>query len=306
MKITIEQVQADNTLENAFVKQNIGLVKKAISKLGINYADEDIFQEGCVGLIKAMRRYDPAHGVLFSTYAVPWITGMVRQHMRDYGYASMTGLHLPRDIMDMYGKLKKYEDSETADTEICLELGISQDRLSEAKQALSHRTCNLDREINAGNSGDRKMKMYELIPAAVDVEKEVVNRVSTDELFEKLSECLSKRDFYVLKLRLKDMSQEEIGEAIKMSQAHVSRILRDIYYTAKQILTAEGEMLDEKPRTITDEELLEECLAYGTKEEGRRVIAEKYGMKETTIHNKIYRSRINKLIKQKRAEKEAV
>ena len=83
--------EGDESAQELLVKRNIALVKSIIKKYlnrGVDY--DDLFQIGCLGLVKAIKNYDPAYQVRFSTYAVPMIAGEVKRYLRDDGMVKVS------------------------------------------------------------------------------------------------------------------------------------------------------------------------------------------------------------------------
>lgn len=77
---------AGSNPDEILVQQHLGLVGSVARRFaGLGYEHEDLFQIGCIGLIKAAERFDPDYGVRFSTYAVPLILGEIRRFLRDDG-----------------------------------------------------------------------------------------------------------------------------------------------------------------------------------------------------------------------------
>ena len=78
--------QGDETAKELIVKNNLGLVWSIVHRFKNNYYDkEDLFQIGCIGLMKAINNFYVHYGVQFSTYAVPIIMGEIKRYFRDDG-----------------------------------------------------------------------------------------------------------------------------------------------------------------------------------------------------------------------------
>ena len=94
---TIRRAQAgDAHAMDALVRQNIALVKFIVKRyLGRGKEYDDLFQLGCMGLVKSIRNFDTEYGVAFSTYAVPVIMGEIRRFLRDDG-----AIRISRSIRD--------------------------------------------------------------------------------------------------------------------------------------------------------------------------------------------------------------
>ncbi len=85
--VLIERSQAgDKAAREVLIEENLGLVRHIVKRfIGRGYDAEDLFQIGCIGLIKAIDKFDLNFGVRFSTYAVPMIQGEIKRFLRDDG-----------------------------------------------------------------------------------------------------------------------------------------------------------------------------------------------------------------------------
>ena len=94
----------DAKAREALVAQNIALVKHIVRRfLGRGVEYDDLFQFGCMGLLKAIDRFDPSFQVQFSTYAVPVIMGEIRRYLRDDG-----PIHISRTIRELSRRVEEY------------------------------------------------------------------------------------------------------------------------------------------------------------------------------------------------------
>jgi RNA polymerase sigma-B factor len=180
----------------------------------------DLVQVAMVGLIKAVERFDPTVGVAFSSFAVPTITGELRRHFRDAGWA----VHVPRRAKDLYVSVATAVDELTlmsgrAPTvpEIAGWLGASVDETLEALELRdSYRGVPLPEsdegyESRALGSDDRGYAVAEV-------------RQTVHQLLRTLP---SDRDREIVRLRfIEELSQSEIAVRIGVSQVQVSRLLR--------------------------------------------------------------------------------
>ena len=101
----LERARAgDQTAREALVNENIALVRYLVKRFSGRNADpEDLFQYGCIGLLKAIDRFDPDYSVRFSTYAVPVILGEIRRYLRDDG-----PIHVSRTIHDNARRVERF------------------------------------------------------------------------------------------------------------------------------------------------------------------------------------------------------
>ena len=98
--------QGDETAKELIVKNNLGLVWSIVHRFKNNYYDkEDLFQIGCIGLMKAINNFDVHYGVQFSTYAVPIIMGEIKRYFRDDGTIKVS-----RSLKELHLKIQKAKE----------------------------------------------------------------------------------------------------------------------------------------------------------------------------------------------------
>ena len=101
--------QGDETAKELIVKNNLGLVWSIVHRFKNNYYDkEDLFQIGCIGLMKAINNFDVHYGVQFSTYAVPIIMGEIKRYFRDDGTIKVS-----RSLKELNIKINKTKEKLT-------------------------------------------------------------------------------------------------------------------------------------------------------------------------------------------------
>lgn len=205
--------------KNKLIKLNIGLVRKEIMKyLSSGLDKEDLFQLGCIGLLKAIDRFDPSLGYMFSSYAVPLIDGEIRRFIRDDGI-----IKISRELKSINWKAKKLRDIYTKKTgkelslnEISKKLDIPIEKIRQSFLALS--------PVEYFESYNSEKQFFQLdLENNVLKEKEFsyVDLVELKDLVDELSEIEQK----IIRMRyLNDFTQEKIGHILGLSQVQVSRI----------------------------------------------------------------------------------
>ena len=196
--------------------------------LRYTYTDEpleDLQQVACLGLIKAIDRFEPGRGTKFTSYAAPTILGELKRHFRDKGWA----LHVPRDLQERAMAVNR--ETET----LSKKLGRSP-KVREVAKVLD---CSVEEVLEATEAAASYEATSLNAPAARDDEESasLVDLLGGDDPAYELVErrdaiastwrALPEVERQVLELRfMHDLTQREIGERIGYSQMHVSRLLR--------------------------------------------------------------------------------
>ena len=211
----IRRVQAgDRGAEEALLRENMPLVA-AIARRYQNcgLAQEDMIQLGSIGLLQALRRFDPTRGLCFSTYAVPLIAGEIRRFLRDDGMVKFS-----RETKSLALQIERVrrEQGDLTVEELSKVLHVS---LEDITAALASRTAALS--LDAPTDEDGADLQTFLGNANADTEKDALRRVELRELFAVLSE----RERQVLFMRyFQDRTQNEVGKRLGLSQVQISRI----------------------------------------------------------------------------------
>lgn len=210
-----------------FIETNLGLVHslcKRFSGRGIEY--DDLYQAGCIGLIKATDAFDESRGLCFSTYAVPVIMGEIRRLFRDGGAVKVSrsvkelGMKINREKQILEQKLCR----EPTISEISRSLGVSTEEITEALCA-SQPTVSLTYEDEDGVS--------ETDLPTVSTEDEISDRILLDGAIEKLDET-EKR--IVVYRYYQSFTQSKTAELMSMTQVQVSRAEKKILLKLRGIL----------------------------------------------------------------------
>lgn len=196
------------------VAEHTGLVKSVALRLSYVYGEEteDLMQIGYIGLIKAIKGFDPDKGFKFSTYAVPLIAGEIRCQIRDQGR-----IKISRSLKSDIYAVKKAQDE-------FLKANDRSPRISEIAQ-LSEMTE--ERVLEALQAGDamKNMEDYEKISLMIKEEDDNVARMDLQEALSKLKQDERK----IMMLRYyKDMTQSQVAKSMGISQVQVCRIEKKI------------------------------------------------------------------------------
>ena len=220
-ELLIRAKSGDEQAREKFIYANLRLVLSVVQRFsGRGELADDLFQVGCIGLLKSVAGFDLSQDVRFSTYAVPMIAGEIRRHLRDY-----SAVRVPRSMRDtayraMQAKLKLTESlsREPSVSEIAAELGIPEPDVVFALDAVSDPVSLYDPVFN---SDDDAMCVLDQIRDPKDTETRRLNAIALKEGISHLSE----RDQKILKLRYYACkTQVEVSKEIGISQAQVSRL----------------------------------------------------------------------------------
>jgi RNA polymerase sigma-B factor len=216
----------DSLARNALIERYIPLAGAMAHRYrrGVEPLD-DLVQVACVGLVKAVDRWDPDRGFAFSSFAVPTILGELRRHFRDHTW----DVRPPRMLQDLGRSLDSARDELIAATgrepslaEMADRLERSCEEISEALQAAeARRARSLDVVVREDEG------MMATVGDLIGGEDHEYERIEAAATLERLTARLDHRAREVLRLRYEEgLRQCDIGRRVGCSQMHVSRIIR--------------------------------------------------------------------------------
>jgi RNA polymerase sigma-B factor len=187
---------------------------------------DDLVQVACVGLLKAIDRYDPARGNGFTRYAVPTMLGELKRHFRDKGWS----VHVPRATQELVlkvgealGTLPAKLGRAPRPRDVAEAIGASvEDVLEALEAATAYEATSLDApRPSGGDDGDWTYA------DSLSADERGYDLVELGETLRGTLEALPPREQLILRLRFEeDMTQVEIAKCVGVSQMHVSRLLR--------------------------------------------------------------------------------
>lgn len=211
----------DREAQTKIVEENTGLVWSVVRRfLGRGYEAEDLFQIGCIGLIKAVQKFDTSFEVRFSTYAVPMIMGEIKRFIRDDGMIKVSRSIKELAIRALGAKEAMLRESGTEPSvkEIAKRLGVSAEELAAAMEA-GARPESIDAVPNGDAQGGKAL--VDRLECKTDYENDIVNRLLVRRLISEFDE----RERRVIILRYyKQKTQSTIAKMLGISQVQVSRI----------------------------------------------------------------------------------
>ena len=219
----------DSGATEQLVRENSGLIWSIARRFTGRGTDmDDLYQLGCVGFLKAVDGFDTDYRTMFSTYAVPKITGEIRRFLRDDGTVkvSRTIKEQAASIRMACGKLTHELGREPTVSEISERTGFTSEEIAIA-QAATAATESIQRE-----SGDDGFSLENIL-TDTESEETLVERISLRQAIEKLPE----REALVIKLRFfHGLTQDRVSKVLDVSQVQVSRIEKKALKNLKEFL----------------------------------------------------------------------
>ena len=227
--------EGDEEARELYIKGNLRLVLSVIKRFSNNNENmDDLFQIGCIGLIKAIDNFDTTLNVKFSTYAVPMIIGEIRRYLRDNN-----SIRVSRSLRDIayraiYAKetYMKTNLKEPTIAEIAKEIGIEKEMIVYAMDAIQNPVSLFEPVYTEG--GDT-LYVMDQISDKKNKEETWVENLSLREAIRRLN----KRERHIIDLRFYEgKTQMEVAQEIGISQAQVSRLEKNALKTMRNYLRA--------------------------------------------------------------------
>ena len=223
----------DNLAKEELINSNLKLVLSIIKKYNNGKYDmNDLFQIGCIGLIKAVDNFDTSVGVMFSTYAVPLILGEVKRFIRD-----STQVRIARSIRDTAYKILQFKDEyankfgvEPTNDEICKSLSLTPYELQLSLDSLKEPVSIFEPIFNDG--GDT---IY-LADQIADIKNNNEDRDNLLSLRRALLKIKERERNILTDRYIVGKTQSEIANELGVSQAQVSRIEKSAINNVKRLM----------------------------------------------------------------------
>ncbi len=224
----------DQKARETYIKGNLRLVLSVIKRFSnSNENVDDLFQIGCIGLIKSIDNFNPDIGVKFSTYAVPMIIGEIRRYLRDNN-----SIRVSRSLRDTAYKaiharelLSKELSREPTIEDIAKEIDIPKEDIVFALDAIQ---CPVSLYDPVYTDGGDTLYVMDQISDKKNKEETWVEELSLSDAMKRLNE----RENYIINLRFfEGKTQMEVAEEIHISQAQVSRLEKSALKNMKNYLS---------------------------------------------------------------------
>ena len=232
---TKDILEAQNNNEEAMEKviiNNSGLVWSIVNRfLGRGYSKEELYQIGCIGLIKAIKRFDVTFEVKLSTFAVPYIMGEIKRFIRDDG-----PIKVSRSIKELGSKIRELQreyftknGEDIRISEMAKILGVKKEDITIALDA-ARPIDSIDEEAYKGEESQTKISK---IGNNKDEVGDLINKITLN----KIINDLDKKEKEIVLLRyFKDKTQTQVANMLGISQVQVSRIEKKILIELREKL----------------------------------------------------------------------
>ena len=213
--------EGDERAREALIEGNLRLVLSVIQRFDKRgECPDDLFQVGCIGLIKAIANFDPTKNVRFSTYGVPMIAGEVRRYLRDN-----SAIRVSRSLRDLAYRVLQCKEALTTELgrepsleEIALRLELPREEVSQAMDAVTAPVSLYDPVYSDG--GD-PLTVMDQVRDTRNTEEGWMDHITLQNAFRQLQP----REKQILSLRFYDgKTQMEVAGSLGISQAQVSRL----------------------------------------------------------------------------------
>ena len=216
--------QGDKLARDKILIENTGLIWSIVRRfLNRGHEGEDLFQIGCIGMLKAIDRFDTEFDVAFSTYAVPMIAGEIRRFIRDDGIVKISRKIKENQMKimhqrEIYINEKKQEPTIEELEKVC---DLTKEEIVMAMDA-SRNVESIDKEMY---SKDSAYTLMDLAEDDTNIEETVLNKIMVQQLMD----MLESKERKIINLRyFKNKTQSQVAKEMGMTQVQVSRLEKKI------------------------------------------------------------------------------
>lgn len=216
--------QGDKLARDKILIENTGLIWSIVRRfLNRGHEGEDLFQIGCIGMLKAIDRFDTEFDVAFSTYAVPMIAGEIRRFIRDDGIVKISRKIKEKQMKimhqrEIYINEKKQEPTIEELEKVC---DLTKEEIVMAMDA-SRNVESIDKEMY---SKDSAYTLMDLAEDDTNIEETVLNKIMVQQLMD----MLESKERKIINLRyFKNKTQSQVAKEMGMTQVQVSRLEKKI------------------------------------------------------------------------------
>ncbi len=225
--------EGDQSAREQLVLDNVGLVWSIVRRFaGRGHELEDLYQIGCIGLIKAIDKFNLEFDVKFSTYAVPMITGEIKRFLRDDGMikVSRSLKELGMRISSIREKMIWELGREPGLEELAVRAGVSREEVAASMEA-SVEVESIYRTVGSGE--DQNLRLLDKLPDEHEQQEELLNKMVLKQLLEQLS---PKDREIIMRRYFENQTQSQIAADLNISQVQVSRLEKKILRKMREYL----------------------------------------------------------------------
>lgn len=231
-ELFIKIKQGDTKAREVFINGNLRLVLSILQRFASRTSNlDDLFQVGCVGLIKAIDNFDLSLNVQFSTYAVPMIIGEIKRYLRDNN-----PIRVSRSIRDLAykslqarEKLTKELNKDPTIEQIAKEVGVGREEIVCSFEAIQE-PLSLQEPIYS--DGAENLYIMDQVKDTKNTDEKWADAITIGEAMKKLND----REKMIITKRFFDgRTQMEVAQEIGISQAQVSRLEKDAIYRIRKL-----------------------------------------------------------------------
>ena len=231
-ELFIKIKEGDEEARNKFINGNLRLVLSVIQRFyGRGETADDLFQIGCVGLMKAIDNFDLSQNVQFSTYAVPMIIGEVKRYLRDNN-----SIRVSRSVRDLAYKSMQYKEryirehgKEPTIEQIAKELNVTKEEVAASFDAIQD-PISLQEPVY--NDGMESIYVMDQVKDTKDTVENWTEKMTIMQIMKRLND---KEKMIITKRFFDGRTQMEVAEEIGISQAQVSRLEKNAIEHIKRL-----------------------------------------------------------------------
>lgn len=225
----------DPEAREQLVLKNVGLVWSIVRRFaGRGHELEDLYQIGCIGLIKAIDKFNLEFDVKFSTYAVPMITGEIKRFLRDDGMIKVS-----RSLKELGIRVSSVREQMTWELgrepgldELANRVGASREEVAASIEA-STEVESIDK--NVGNGEDQNLRLLDKLPDQREEQEQLLNRMVLGQILNLLEE---KDREIIVRRYFENQTQSQIAADLHISQVQVSRLEKKILRQMREYLSS--------------------------------------------------------------------
>ena len=233
----IEKAQSgDKKALEELIEENNGLIWSIVKRFyGRGHEPEDLYQIGCLGFIKSIKRFNTDFEVKLSTYAVPYMIGEIKRYIRDDGPVKVS-----RSIKDLGIKIRELQrekinkqGKEPKIQEIAKELNVDLDDVILAMEA-TNSVESIEGTKHINNKDGKSISLLDTLSTENNEEESITNKLAIGQLIKDLKD----REKEIILLRYyKEKTQAQVAKILGISQVQVSRLERKILENMRRKMT---------------------------------------------------------------------